>query len=61
MLGGCATQACAVKDDEGKRLGFPAKRTPLQWAEANKAPEEVLSLLRADTRGALRIVNTGAR
>ena len=39
LLGGCATQACAVKDGEGK--------TPLQWAEENKAPEEVVSLLRA--------------
>ena len=39
LLGGCATQACAVKDRRGK--------TPLQWAEENKAPEEVLSLLRA--------------
>ena len=39
LLGGCAAQACAVKDRKGK--------TPLQWAEENKAPEEVLSLLRA--------------
>ena len=38
MLGGCATQACAVRAN-GK--------TPLQWAEENKAPPEVISLVRA--------------
>ena len=37
LLGGCATQACAVRDGDGK--------TPLQWAEENQAPEELLSLL----------------
>eukprot|EP01045_Picozoa_sp_COSAG04_P041080 COSAG04_NODE_12310_length_659_cov_0.501786_1_plen_170_part_10 len=51
MLGGCATQACAVTDDDAIDSDDSDEedegKTPLQWAEENKAPEEVLSLLRA--------------